>query len=91
MLVSFVLAPYGAWLFDLVVLLVPVLTRAARLEGTGVRRGWAAFAAVEGSMLALKAARANLFAFIGVAPLILLAWWWLGRRPNPSSMKGTGG
>jgi hypothetical protein len=88
LLVSFVTSPYGAWHFDLVLLLVPVLHRAARLaEDWPTVTAWAAAAvylAANAAMLVLSVVEAWSFWFAWVTPLILVMYLATGRRPDLS-------
>ena len=81
LLVSFATAPYGAWHFDLVLLLIPIWHLAATL--TGPRR-WIAlglFAGANSAMLALNAAGVWSYAYAWVAPLVLVSYFVL-RLPS---------
>lgn len=79
-IVSFVTAPYGAWHFDLVLLLLPVLHRGARLT----QQGWTTHSIMGVTVLALMNLAMLLmirvgvwsWAFCWVAPLTLLLYWW---------------
>ncbi|QEL13490.1 glycosyltransferase family 87 protein [Limnoglobus roseus] len=94
--VSVLATPYGAWIFDLVVLLVPVLAVAARLveqPGRGRYLVAAGFALVTVGVVApgtIKAwltgsAEIGLHTFIWVSPAVLALCLWgnrLGRRSS---------
>lgn len=76
LLVSFVTSPYGAWHFDLVLLLVPLVVRAARFAADGftpaARFGIAVYFAANLAMLGLNLTNTVSFAFAWVAPLLLV-------------------
>lgn len=80
LLVSMLTAPYGAWLFDLVVLLVPVLQRAAALRRDNWQMPLAGFAAFNGLAVVLLCFEAEYFCFIWMTPALLLAYLALRRR-----------
>ena len=83
LLVSFATAPYGAWHFDLVLLLIPIWHLAGTVAGP---RSWIAlglFAMANAAMLALNAAGVWSYAYAWVAPLTLLAYFGL-RLSAPS-------
>jgi len=84
---SFVTAPYGAWHFDLVLMLVPVLHLAVAMAEFGwtvrSRLLFALWLFANAAMLALTLAKVWSFWFAWVAPLIFLAWS-LARFPLPS-------
>ena len=82
-LISVAFASYGAWPFDLVILLLPIVSLAARLSRrpTEWRRiGLVAFAAIDLGMLALNVGGVRSFWFIWVAPAVLLAYLRLESR-----------
>ncbi len=84
LLVSFATAPYGAWHFDLVLLLIPIWHSAGTLTG---RRRWIAlgvFALANLVMLTMNAAGVWSYAYAWVAPLTLVTCFGL-RVPTPSS------
>lgn len=85
-LVSFLTSPYGAWHFDLVLLLLPILHRAARLsagELTPQVVGLiAVYCLVELAMIALNLAQWPSFWFAWVAPLV--AGLYLAAAPRPA-------
>jgi hypothetical protein len=68
---SFLTTPYGGWIFDLPVLLVPVVWAAARLA-SGRRWGWLA-----ALVLGLSATTAGTFAQAGAGAGALPAYWWV--------------
>jgi hypothetical protein len=71
--VSFVTAPYGAWEYDLVLLLVPLIRQAARLTaGGGPWWPAAGLIAVNLGMLALNVAEVKSVWFTWVAPTLLV-------------------
>jgi hypothetical protein len=91
LLVSFLTAPYGAWPFDLVVLLVPVLRLAALLARSGDR---ARIILALGVYLALGTlgwlmlfCEVEYLYFIWMTPALLLAY--LGLAPSASSLRYT--
>jgi hypothetical protein len=70
---SFLTAPYGAWPFDLVVLLIPLLGSAVRLEhGPRRRQAWAALGHVTIGAVALAQlwAGAAYFSFLWLTPAL---------------------
>ncbi len=88
---SFVSSPYGAWHFDLVLMLLPILHRAARLlpspsggEGLGVRGSWViplvVFAAMNVAMFAMSRVHLWSFWYCWVAPLVLVTYAFTARR-----------
>ena len=82
-LVSVVFASYGAWPFDLVILLLPIVSLAAKLSrGPQKWRTWglAAFVSIDAGMLALNVGGVRSFWFIWVAPAVLIAYSLLERR-----------
>jgi hypothetical protein len=85
---SFLVAPYGAWPFDLVVLLLPLLQATAGATEAGRRPAAlaaAGFAAVNLLALAQLLGEAQYFWFLWLTPALLLAWA-LTRRwcPGPA-------
>jgi hypothetical protein len=89
LLVSMLTAPYGAWPFDLVILLVPVMQVAARLHREGRRpRRNAAVAfhlAVNGVALGLLVAGAEFFWFIWMTPALLAGYLAFLPPRNPAA------
>jgi hypothetical protein len=73
LLVSFATAPYGAWHFDLALLLIPILHSAGTLSGPRRRFALALFATANILMLALNAGGVTSFYYVWVAPLVLVA------------------
>ena len=77
-LVSFVTAPYGAWHFDLVILLLPILHRAAKLSiRTLTLRHSLAFTALIAINIAMYVLLANnvwTYMYAWVAPSLLLLY-----------------
>ncbi len=74
---SFLTAPYGAWPFDHVILLVALLGPAARLMTAGRQAQLMAgtlFAAVSGLALLQLLAGADYFWFFWLTPALLLVW-----------------
>lgn len=82
--VSFVTAPYGAWPYDLVVLLLPLLRLAAKLAQDRRSAGWllplTCLAAVDLGMLGLNLAQVYSVWFVWVAPALLALAVWTARR-----------
>jgi hypothetical protein len=81
-LVSLLTTPYGAWPFDLVVLLVPVIEIAARAQWAN--RSQLAivagiYAAIEVPALALSVAGVDSFYFVWMPPMLLLSYLGLRR------------
>jgi len=78
LLVSFLTTAYGAWPFDLVLLLVPVMQVAARLQGVEwTRQRWAAIAVHVGIGLVAVlqlAFEVEFFWFIWMCPALLAAY-----------------
>jgi hypothetical protein len=89
LLVSFVTASYGAWPFDLVVLLLPVI-QAAVLVGASERTSFracalAAYLLIDGLALTLNLLRLTSMWFVWMAPALLAAYLILKalqNRPN---------
>jgi hypothetical protein len=91
LLVSLLVAPYGAWPFDLVLLLVPVLRVAARLVAKDCdpdpRIGRAALAlhlAINGTAAVMVAGFVHFFWFLWMTPALLLAYLGLEHRLSTS-------
>lgn len=91
---SFVSAPYGAWHFDLVLLLLPVLHRAATYSAAhaaGSRRWvWplAVFVAMNLAMFAMSRVHLWSFWYCWVAPLVLVTYAFTApRRPSPALVR----
>jgi len=87
LLVSFATAPYGAWHFDLPLLLIPIWHLASTLTGTRRRVALALFASANILMLALNAGGVTSFYYAWVAPLVLVAYFGLrlpARSPSPA-------
>jgi hypothetical protein len=81
--VSFVTAPYGAWPYDLTLLLLPLLRLAARLaDAPRSTRLWAcaAFLAINLGMLAVNMSNVTSVWFIWAAPALLVAALAVERR-----------
>lgn len=98
-LVSVITATYGAWLFDLVVLLVPVVAVATRLlrEGAGWRRLGAVvgLVAVNLGIFALLLRESEYLEFIWVTPALLAVYGLCALSENrascsPSPLVGEG-
>jgi hypothetical protein len=90
LLASFLTASYGAWVYDLVVLLLPIQQVAVWCARSPERRlAWIAaglFAAINGAALALNMAESSYPSFIWMTPAILLCYLacrgMLKRRPE---------
>jgi hypothetical protein len=85
---SFLTAPYGAWPFDLVILLLPLLQRAVALQEAPRRRVAAALLVHVGITLAAAAqllAEAEYFWFLWMTPALLLAYLLLRPSVRPES------
>jgi hypothetical protein len=80
LLVSMLTAAYGAWIFDLVLLLVPVLQRAAALRRDAWPLPLALFAAVNALALVQWAFEVEYFYFLWITPALLLAYLALHRN-----------
>jgi hypothetical protein len=81
-MVSFLTTAYGAWIFDVVVLLLPVLQVAVWAVGN-VRLGrlaLACFLAINGAALVMNLAEVSYPAFIWVTPAILVSYFVLRRQ-----------
>lgn len=98
--VSVLATPYGAWIFDLVVLLVPVLAVAARLVERPGRQRYllaAAFALVTVGVVGTGtinewltgSAKVGLQAFIWVSPAVLALCLWGQRIARPAPERPT--
>jgi len=88
LLVSFLTTAYGSWVFDLVVLLVPILQAAAWAFGGSDRRlAWLALVAylvIDGLALALNLGEATYPAFIWMTPALLVSYLILRRQRGAS-------
>jgi hypothetical protein len=87
LLVSFLTASYGAWPYDLVVLLVPVIGAAARVVHCG-KREWVLIAAVyylgfDGLALAMNLLRFSAEWFIWMTPALLAGYFLSCCSPCP--------
>ena len=85
LLVSFVTASYGAWPFDLVILLPAVIHVAAGLAARADRvqtiAAGAAYVVINGAALTMNQLHYTSETFIWMAPSLLLAYAFL--RPGP--------
>jgi hypothetical protein len=84
LLVSVLTTAYGGWPFDLVLLLVPVVQVAARLERAPLRlrlAGLAAYLAINALALALVLAGVEYLGFIWMTPSLLVAYLALMNAP----------
>jgi hypothetical protein len=83
LLVSFLTTSYGAWVFDLVILLVPMLQAAVWAFSSRERRlvlaALGCYLAINGVALAMNLGEASYPAFIWMAPAIFLSYVALGR------------
>jgi hypothetical protein len=81
LLVSFLTASYGAWVFDLVILLIPLLRAAIWVWESSERRlaAWAvaSFIAADGLALAMNLSGASYVLFIWMTPVLLVGYLWL--------------
>jgi hypothetical protein len=84
-LISFVCTAYGAWPFDLVVLLIPLIQVAVQFVRYGsvvlLAAGVAAYILIDGAALLLNLAGARYPAFIWMTPAIWL-FYWVATRPR---------
>ena len=83
-LISFVATAYGAWPFDLVVLLIPVIQAAvcvSRYGSTAMAAAVVAYVLIDGTALLLNVAGAKYPAFIWMTPAIWL-FYWVATRPR---------
>jgi len=89
LLVSLLTAAYGAWPFDLVLLLLPVMQRASQIQRAGrIPLGlWALFLyLVFNSVAALQLAwQVEYLGFIWMTPILFLVYAALGRRLHANS------
>jgi hypothetical protein len=95
LLVSFATAPYGAWPFDMVLLLPAAFALGLRSRAAWeARPGWspgsprftlAALAAINLACLAMNLARSGSFLFLWVAPAVLLAYSLHSWQEKPSA------
>ncbi len=81
MLVSYLLAPYGVWPFDLVALLCPVVMLATRLlhEGNRLRMRWAvcAYVVINLVAFAINLIEVSAFWYVWMAPSLLILYFLL--------------
>lgn len=91
--VSFVAAPYGAWPYDLVLLLLPILRIASKLTQGYPGRTLAigGFVAINAGMIGINILQITSVWFIWVAPtLLLLAWLvertWVQKTPAEAAV-----
>jgi hypothetical protein len=90
--VGLLVAPYGSWPSDLVLMLVPITALAVRLDARGwqVPGRWpaaVAYAVASGGVIALQAANAESRMHVWVAPVLCgcLIWAaWATRQPAPA-------
>jgi hypothetical protein len=81
-LVSLLTTPYGAWPFDLVVLLLPVIEIAARARQASRQQLTiiiAVYAAIQVPAMAMSVAGVDLFYFVWMPPALLLSYLGLRR------------
>ncbi|MGH7224223.1 MAG: glycosyltransferase 87 family protein, partial [Gemmataceae bacterium] len=84
LLVSMLTAAYGAWLFDLILLLVPVLQRAAAVRRDAWPLPLGVFAALNGLVVVQLTFEVEYFYFLWLTPALLLAYLALRSRiPSP--------
>jgi hypothetical protein len=88
LLVSFVTASYGAWPFDLIILLPATIDVAARIARkptiANVRWGIVFWIAINVSALVLNLLKVGSFWFIWMAPVMLVAYLVLKHRSAPA-------
>lgn len=84
LLMSMLTAPYGAWLFDLILLLVPVLQRAAAVRRDAWHAPLAVFAVLNGLVVVQLTFEVEYFYFLWMAPALLLAYLALRPRLAPA-------
>jgi hypothetical protein len=89
-LVSLLTTPYGAWPFDLVVLLVPVIeiaARAGQASGPQIKAILGVYVAIQIPALVLSVAGVDSFYFVWMPPALLLSYLALQRmifqQPQP--------
>jgi hypothetical protein len=84
LLASLLTASYGAWPFDLVLVLVPVLGLAAQLDAApsapATRLALVAHLAINGLALWLLLKDVEFFWFIWMTPALACAWWLVRRE-----------
>jgi hypothetical protein len=85
LLVSFLTAPYGAWPFDMVLLLPAVVFVALRAEAPRRKPVIAALVAVNVGCLVLNVFKISSFWFIWVSPAVLLLYVVGMRRRTPAA------
>ena len=94
LLASFLTTSYGAWVFDLVVLLVPILCAAAWVVSAGRSRltAWAvaSFLVGDGIALLLNLGGAAYLSFIWMTPAILVGYLLLKSRTLRGSRSSRG-
>jgi hypothetical protein len=82
LLVSFVTTSYGAWPFDLVLLLPAIIQRASQISRANHRRltTWAiiVYGAIDLGALTLNLLRFEALWFVWMAPTLLVLYWCLG-------------
>lgn len=89
LLVSLVVAPYGCWPFDLVILILPVVELAARVtrDGRAAVIAWAVavFVVIDGAALSFNLAVEDYFWFVWMAPAMLLGYLVVRARLSQTS------
>ena len=87
LLCSFVASPYGAWHFDLILLLIPAFHRAAAFANEGWttrnKTGLILFAGMNVAMFAMTRFELTSFCYCWVASLTLLGYAFTGVRTQP--------
>jgi hypothetical protein len=91
LLASFLIAPYGAWPFDLVILIVPVIQLAVALyeKGRANAIGFAlvALAGFDAMALAMMNVRyTDLYWYVWMTPMLSYCYWSLGRQLKQASV-----
>lgn len=87
---SLLVAPYGVFPYDLVLLLVPVLATAAALARVPNQRLWAIavalLACVNTAVLVMLTAKLTSELYVWVTPVVLCGCWFLSRPVNSSTV-----
>jgi len=89
LLVSFLTAPYGAWPFDMVLLLPAAVWLVLRVRGPMRRPVMVGLLAVNVGCLVLNVLRISSFWFIWVAPAMLLLYTLGARQSSPAAVPAT--
>ena len=89
LLVSFLTAPYGAWPFDMVLLLPAAVWLVLRVRGPMRGPVMVGLLAVNVGCLVLNVLRISSFWFIWVAPAMLLLYTLGARQSSPATVPAT--